>query len=242
MLTLASSIALQWPAVQSPSSALQATVLLLLLTAAWMAYNLFFKLRGIPGPTFSRLGIPGQSALWALQLRWIWKVAELHDKYGSVVRIGPNQVNLNSAEAVRKIYSHGSAYLKPKRFYDGFVQVKDHPTVFSETNPSAHARRRKEVAAAYALNYLIKLEECVDPLIDELIGTVARETRAQEALHGNSTLDVTKLCHFFAMDAVGELVGSSETCLRPELLTDGSPDALTSTGIRVVFRSPVKRL
>jgi hypothetical protein len=49
-------------------------------------------------------------------------VHDLHKKYGSVVRLGPNEVSFASAEAVKEIYiSSGSGYDKTE-FYNLFKQ------------------------------------------------------------------------------------------------------------------------
>lgn len=130
----------------------------------------------------------------------------MHKQYGSHVRVAPNQVDLCSAAALQKIYGHGSKYHKPKAFYDAFVVVRNHPSIFSDTDPHSHAIRRKAVSAAYALNNLVKLEECVDPLVDLLIKKTYMSMSDGQNNVPKATLDMTKVLHFFAMDAVGELV------------------------------------
>ncbi|CAO1620198.1 unnamed protein product [Sympodiomycopsis kandeliae] len=186
----------------------QLTLPPLLCVVSWSAYNYLFRLRGVPGPLLVRLGVPGQLAWWAIKLEWVWRVEDLHKKYGPVVRIAPDQIDFCSASAVRQIYGHGSKYLKPKRFYDGFVVVKNRPSIFSDTDPHSHSARRRAVSAAYALNYLVKLEECVDPLVDLLIKRIymsMKEIQDEKDCFFQTTLDMTKVLHFMAMDAVGEL-------------------------------------
>lgn len=49
-------------------------------------------------------------------------VHELHQKFGPVVRLGPNEVSFTSLEALKEIYqSYGSGYDKTE-FYDLFIQ------------------------------------------------------------------------------------------------------------------------
>ena len=36
----------------------------------------------------------------------------LHERYGSVVRIGPNEVSISDASAVKELYGQGSSYIK----------------------------------------------------------------------------------------------------------------------------------
>lgn len=128
---------------------------------------------------------------------------DLHSKYGPVVRISPNQIDISSPSAHQTIYSYSSSYLKPRHFYDGFVVFKGNPSIFSDCDPHSHIARRRGLAGAYALNYLVKLEECVDPMIDLLIKGMRRKIR-----NGQTSQDMTQTLHMFAMDAVGELVSS----------------------------------
>ena len=55
-------------------------------------------------------------------------VLETHQKYGPVVRIGPNDVNFQGRDAVNPIYKAGRSMPKTT-FYDSFVAV--HPSLFS---------------------------------------------------------------------------------------------------------------
>lgn len=150
----------------------------------------------------------------------VWRVEELHKQYGPHVRVAPNQVDICSSGALQKIYGHGSKYHKPKSFYDGFVVVRNHPSIFSDTDPHSHATRRKAVSAAYALNNLVKLEECVDPLVDLLIKKLYMSMSEGEDKVPKATLDMTKVMHFFAMDAVGELVSSQSSETNVCITTD----------------------
>lgn len=49
-------------------------------------------------------------------------VHDLHTKYGSVVRIGPNEVSFASAEAVKEIYTSGGSGYDKTEFYNLFKQ------------------------------------------------------------------------------------------------------------------------
>lgn len=49
-------------------------------------------------------------------------VHELHKKYGSVVRIGPNEVAFTSLEALKEIYQSGGSGYDKTNFYELFMQ------------------------------------------------------------------------------------------------------------------------
>jgi hypothetical protein len=73
----------------------------------------------LPGPTVSR--ITGLYLKWQeLRANRTLYVHSLHEKYGPVVRIAPNEVSFTSWAAVKEIYcSSGSGYDKTE-FYDLF--------------------------------------------------------------------------------------------------------------------------
>lgn len=52
---------------------------------------------------------------------------ELHEKYGPVVRIGPNDLSFQHAAAIDAIYKSGRKLIK-SNFYDGFTTF--HPNLF----------------------------------------------------------------------------------------------------------------
>lgn len=81
--------------------------------------SLSSPLRKVPGPTVS------------LFTSWILKwhefhanrtryVHQLHESYGPVVRIGPNEVSFVSTEAVKEIYSSGGSGYDKTEFYNLF--------------------------------------------------------------------------------------------------------------------------
>lgn len=90
-------------------------VLLLLVTVTTVLvfvlvrYN---RLRHIPGPFF-----PALTDLWLQNQVWQGRVLaelvpELHEKYGPVLRWGPNRVSFASPEAIGQIYSTKDVFPK----------------------------------------------------------------------------------------------------------------------------------
>jgi cytochrome P450 len=139
---------------------------------------------------------------------------DLHDKYGTIVRIGPDHLSLTSCEATNAIYAHGGQYNKTP-FYHSFQVYAKHPSIFSDTDPKSHADRRRAVSAAYSMTSLVGLERYVEPLIDTLVGKLhakvkgSGRSRVQEGAARNvASVDMSKWMHYFAMDAVGELAVS----------------------------------
>lgn len=86
---------------------------------AYFAYNLLLHpLASVPGPLSARLGIPWFRSHATLTNSYSWRIHQLHDLYGSVVRVGPNFVDTIEPETVRKIYVSGE--FRKTDFYHSF--------------------------------------------------------------------------------------------------------------------------
>ena len=67
-------------------------------------YNLYFHpLRSFPGPVYGKV-----TGLWyiskIIQGNSFLELKRLHDQYGDVVRIAPNELSYNTADAWNAIY------------------------------------------------------------------------------------------------------------------------------------------
>ena len=70
-------------------------------------YRLFLHpLAGVPGPFVARF-----TGLWRttryFKGTWFDDILGLHQKYGRVVRIAPNEVSFVDGDALKRIYGHG---------------------------------------------------------------------------------------------------------------------------------------
>lgn len=81
-------------------------LLLILFQLAIYVYNIFFHpLRKFPGPVTSAIsnipfivnGMRGDGVFW---------VVELHQKYGEVVRVAPNELSFSGNAAYKDIHGH----------------------------------------------------------------------------------------------------------------------------------------
>jgi benzoate 4-monooxygenase len=100
-----------------------ALVLVALATTAGSFYVFYFRclhpLANYPGPLLASF-----TNLW--KVKELWKLhlpdtlVDLHDKYGDVVRVGPNQLSFRQGEALPRIYK-GGRHLAKTSFYDGFT-------------------------------------------------------------------------------------------------------------------------
>jgi hypothetical protein len=83
--------------------------------------NLYSPLSKVPGPPYTKL-----TSLWLI-IQEITSnrrsyIHSLHQKYGPVVRLSPNEVSVTSVEAIKEIYTSGGSGYDKTEFYDLFMQ------------------------------------------------------------------------------------------------------------------------
>jgi hypothetical protein len=117
---------------------LTVTVVLFLLLSS--DYPLQSALRKIPGPevyAFTSWAL----AYDAFHTKMVFSIRQLHQKYGPVVRISPNEVSFNSLTALRTIYGAGSGFERT-RFYSMF-DVYGTKNLFTFGPVKDHRERKK---------------------------------------------------------------------------------------------------
>jgi hypothetical protein len=91
----------------------------------WVGLSLISRLRSpvarLPGPTYTIF-----TSLWLIIQEFASNrrpyVHRLHQKYGPVVRLGPNEVSFTSLEALKEIYTSGGSGYDKTEFYTLFMQ------------------------------------------------------------------------------------------------------------------------
>lgn len=71
----------------------------------------YWRLRGIPGPYLASV-----TDFWRFRIQYFGPIlptlGELHQRHGTVVRIGPNKVSVSSAKNVKTIYTNRGEFKK----------------------------------------------------------------------------------------------------------------------------------
>ncbi|KXH28572.1 cytochrome P450 [Colletotrichum nymphaeae SA-01] len=80
----------------------------------------------------------------------------LHQQYGPVVRIAPNEVSFTSYEAVKEIYCSGGSGYDKTEFYDLFKKAYSARTMFTTLNKEDHAKRKRIIADRYANSNVLR--------------------------------------------------------------------------------------
>ncbi|KAJ0142276.1 Uncharacterized protein HZ326_14890 [Fusarium oxysporum f. sp. albedinis] len=192
--------------LQHPWAYLTAAVVGLLVTK--LLVNKYGNgLNGIPGPALASF-----TDLWRFldvyrRRPEVTQIA-LHEKYGTVVRLGPNTVSIADPAAIQTIYAHNSGYTKSD-FYGSPVQQtinksgKRLITLFTSQDEKFHSQLRRSVSNAYAMSTLVQFEPFVDSTTTEFFKQLDQRYANQ-----NDILDFGTWLQYYAFDVIGELTYS----------------------------------
>ncbi|KAK1450060.1 benzoate 4-monooxygenase cytochrome P450 [Colletotrichum melonis] len=103
-----------------------------------------------------------------------YRQLELHEKYGPVVRVAPNELSFSSASSWQDIYGvrKGVEPFIKSEFYDGGNFAAEALSIVSERDPKKHAEMRRYLGTAFSDRFLKSQEpmvaECVDRLIEKI--------------------------------------------------------------------------
>ncbi|KAH8764092.1 cytochrome P450 [Hyaloscypha sp. PMI_1271] len=126
------------------------------------------RLRHIPGPPLAGWS----KAVWLLRKslggRFHLDTAEACEKYGSIVRIGPNELVTNDPDVLRRISAVRSPYTRSE-WYAGARLEPEYDSMFSERNEERHNMLRSKAAIAYSGKDNKYLEQSIQDNIAKLV-------------------------------------------------------------------------
>jgi hypothetical protein len=131
-------------------------VLLSLAIAAWAVKSLCSPIAKVPGPAYSIFTSFYLKYNEFSRQRRVY-IHDLHQRYGPVVRLGPNEVSFASADAVKEIYQSGGSGYDRTELYDLFKQFNTR-TLFSTPPKAGHSQRKRILADKYANTNVMKSE------------------------------------------------------------------------------------
>lgn len=180
------------------NSALRASTLLVgtyaaSLYSSMIIYRLFFHpLRHFPGPILARV-----SKFWhvfrlsALQNQLL--LEDLHQQYGDIVRIGPNEVAVFRADGVPAVHGPNSKCIKAS-WYD--MLQKDR-SIHATRKPRLHQARRRIWDQGFGTKALLSYQERVKAKVELLAQNIGRSI--------GQPIDCRQLFLFFGFDVMGDI-------------------------------------
>ncbi|CZR62536.1 related to pisatin demethylase cytochrome P450 [Phialocephala subalpina] len=155
-------------------------------------------LRSVPGPPLARF-----SRLWYLKHVWNGRFEqvniELHRRFGSIVRIAPNEYSIDDAEAVKIIYGHGASFVKAPWYFASGNPDPHNKDLFTDRDPKTHSQNRKKVAALYSMTNLTSMESQVHECSRILAERFSQRARSQI----DQFIDIQHWFQCFAFDTIG---------------------------------------
>ena len=151
------------------------------------------KLRQFKGPPFA-----AYSPIWLF-----WKTvtkqqrnAEVaaHEKYGPVVRLGPNLLLTSDPDMIRHINSPGSKWTR-STWYDAMRFDPRANSVFSTRDEKFHAELRHLEIGGYQGKGIDTLEPSIDARVAELMQLV-------RAKYNGTIIDMSKVARYFTLDVL----------------------------------------
>ncbi|KAI0875892.1 cytochrome P450 [Hypoxylon argillaceum] len=175
---------------------------------AVFAYRiLLHPLSKYPGPFVAKL-TEGYAGFYAGLQRLHLVTQQNHQKYGNVVRIGPNRLVFNSVQALHDIYNNervvkSHVYLVTLGF-TGTVNI------FSVIDKAAHRSKRKLIGAGVSERAMREFEPTMASQIDIFLKQIVESSQKSEAVNMSIrckrlTMDVIALLAFgYAMNTQSE--------------------------------------
>ncbi|KAK2057040.1 cytochrome P450 [Colletotrichum caudatum] len=124
------------------------------------------------------------------------KIHELHQKYGTAVRVSPNEVSFSSLSALRTIYGAGSGFERTS-FYRMF-DVYGRQNLFTFADGRRHSERKKLLAHAYSKSVVLSSTGIARPLVEKNVNNFLNlleqdKCVAEEIFHS---------LHWFSLDSI----------------------------------------
>ena len=167
------------------------------------SYNIYLHpLKRYPGPRICaasalpliRQSLKGNAVLWMVRL---------HQEYGEVVRVSPNELSFNSAGAWKDIYGHRKsdrgALQKDPRFYQGSA-ANDVVDIIN-ANDADHGNIRRVFANAFSDRALKKQESLFLTHVDKLISLLGKDA----VLSPSRMVNMVDMFNFTTFDIMGDL-------------------------------------
>ncbi|KAL9114326.1 MAG: hypothetical protein Q9227_001748 [Pyrenula ochraceoflavens] len=158
-------------------------------------YRLYFHpLAEFPGPRLAALTTWYEFYydVW-LKGRYIWKMQELHEQYGPVLRINPFELHIADPDFYSEIYAPSS---RPRDRSSWFMhQNKDLDSMFETLSHDLHRKRRNAASPFFSKRSIQTLEPLLRQKTDKLISRFEKEAQEGniinlQAAYTSLTMDV----------------------------------------------------
>lgn len=174
----------------------------------YLRHYVFSPLAKFPGPRLWAISaLPSQLSI--LGGKSHLGILELHDAYGPVVRVGPNELSFNTAGAIQHIYGIDSARRPlakdPKVYAADTNGIKD--SIAGYVDDPTHSRQRRLLSHVFSERALLDQERIIVGHIDYFIRRL-REERLPATGSGRESgkVDMRSWFNYLTFDITGDLM------------------------------------
>lgn len=125
---------------------------------------------------------------------FIWKLKELHDKYGPIIRITPDELHIHDSDYYEELYAPAS---KKRDKYTGWVTMAGAPTSsFATASHNLHRLRRSALNPFFSKRSVYQTESLIKSKIEQLC------RRFQSAMETNEIIRLDAAYMALTMDII----------------------------------------
>jgi cytochrome P450 len=189
-----------------------------------IVYRLFFHpLSKIPGPKLTAAtGLVEGYYNVVLPGMYFRAIQQMHDQYGPIVRVRPNEIHIRDTAFYNTIYN------QDPKFQKASYAIDDGPLLWT-ADSAAHKAKRRPYAPYFSRQSIVALED----LIHESVGRLCSDLSL--ALRSHSEADVSLLYRAFLADNICEYMFGRSLGLQSNL--DLARDFIKShrVGFRIIY-------
>ncbi|KAK4508087.1 hypothetical protein PRZ48_001825 [Zasmidium cellare] len=175
-------------------------VIPLVLAIRFTYYRYASPLRRHPGPFLA-----SGSRAWKVWSTWSGHTEmdhiRVHERYGPIVRIAPDELSLASPKAAREVLAADKGFHKTD-FYKVFPPPEN-PDIFTETCEAVHAVKKRHASNPYSMATMHTMAAFIEDTQRLLVDKLDRMCKAQDQY-----CNLGNYLHYFAFDVLGEVAFS----------------------------------
>ncbi|KAI0476857.1 cytochrome P450 [Xylaria cf. heliscus] len=176
---------------------------LTIISCAWLLHE-YSQQSHVSGPPFAALSnLP--RLLWARSGKAHETYISLHQKYGDLVRVGPNVISVGDPRALSSIYGITANFGKSDFYRVLQPMSKGHivPGLFHTQDEKLHRLMKRPIASIYSMSNLVEFE----PYVDSTISFLFKRLEEVQAKSGRAC-DLGVWLQWLAFDVMGEITFS----------------------------------
>ena len=128
-----------------------------------------------------------------------FRLGQISQRYGSLARIGPNDVITDDAETLRMINGLRSTYVRSD-WYNATAFSHDLNHAFCERDDDLHADRRTKLIPGYSGREIEGMEAAMDNRIEDFCALIERKYLSNDT--DFRPVDLARICSYFTLEVI----------------------------------------